>query len=526
MAEAGAPAAARAVATFHSLGLYWSPPDGAAKREGGVRFRLRGASTWRTGHPLWFDDRNNEYRGSLVNLDPGASYDVELSLAEGSTATLTATTWSETFPIGETITLPERSTETLRIAHGGTAKGYVLYTSAPGKSAVIDVENRSDHDVEIRASYVIVRNLTLKGARKHGVFLPSAGALTDIVIENNDISGWGEWLGRYGASGDAGIQGKGNRQLERVVIQRNRIHHPRTTANTWCERRDGTRDHGCSTPPKGPWAVRLTNTGGNHVIRYNEVFSDDDHYFEDGLGGEGTVGGFLVADSDVYGNYIERCWDNPIEAEGENVNARIWGNFIDRSYAAIGIAPSNGGPLYIWRNVIGAARKAPFPDKEAHNGKFLKAGRSSRGRVYVYHNTVLQPKQPFHGARFAIKNEDGSGSATGIVSRNNILDAGTTSIYDHAAARNDYDYDLYTGKVPPQVERGGRRALPRYDPHNAQGEHFLDPSSPGCDAGVLLPNFNDGFTGSAPDVGAYERGWPRLEFGVGAYRGQEPPANP
>jgi hypothetical protein len=34
----------------------------------------------------------------------------------------------------------------------------------------------------------------------------------------------------------------------------------------------------------------------------------------------------------------------------------------------------------------------------------------------------------------------------------------------------------------------------------------------------VLPNFNDGFTGSAPDMGAHENGIPALEFGVEAYR--------
>ena len=34
----------------------------------------------------------------------------------------------------------------------------------------------------------------------------------------------------------------------------------------------------------------------------------------------------------------------------------------------------------------------------------------------------------------------------------------------------------------------------------------LRPGSAAVDAGVRLPNVNDGFTGSAPDLGAYEVG--------------------
>jgi hypothetical protein len=40
--------------------------------------------------------------------------------------------------------------------------------------------------------------------------------------------------------------------------------------------------------------------------------------------------------------------------------------------------------------------------------------------------------------------------------------------------------------------------------------------SPGCgavDAGAILPNINDGFIGSAPDLGAYELGQPLPTYG-------------
>ena len=34
----------------------------------------------------------------------------------------------------------------------------------------------------------------------------------------------------------------------------------------------------------------------------------------------------------------------------------------------------------------------------------------------------------------------------------------------------------------------------------------LNPTGPAVDAGVALPNINDGFTGAAPDLGAWELG--------------------
>ena len=44
----------------------------------------------------------------------------------------------------------------------------------------------------------------------------------------------------------------------------------------------------------------------------------------------------------------------------------------------------------------------------------------------------------------------------------------------------------------------------------------LAPNSPGFDQGLVIPNFSDGFTGSAPDMGAHEAGTPAMKFGVDA----------
>jgi len=41
--------------------------------------------------------------------------------------------------------------------------------------------------------------------------------------------------------------------------------------------------------------------------------------------------------------------------------------------------------------------------------------------------------------------------------------------------------------------------------------------NPVIDSGVLLPGFNDGFAGKAPDLGAFEVGLPPLQFGRRAY---------
>jgi len=177
------------VATFESLGLYWSPGDGSDTNICNVKYRVNGTSDWSNGLPLWFDTRNGEYRGSLVHLEPGTDYEIEMELQTTLTKiTFFATTWNETFPIAQTVIVQDMSS-TLSITQSGTKDGYILYTHAKGQSATIDVADNQDYCVDVEASYVIIRNLTLKNASMHAVEVYPG--YNDVVIERCDISGWG-----------------------------------------------------------------------------------------------------------------------------------------------------------------------------------------------------------------------------------------------------------------------------------------------------------------------------------------------
>jgi hypothetical protein len=83
----------RVVATFESLGIYWSPPEKPDAAGCAIQFRKAGESTWREGLPLWYDPRNRECRGSLVQLEPATKYKMRVGGREFS-----ARTWNERFP--------------------------------------------------------------------------------------------------------------------------------------------------------------------------------------------------------------------------------------------------------------------------------------------------------------------------------------------------------------------------------------------------------------------------------------------
>lgn len=527
--------------TFNCISLYWTPIEGTeAGSESEVNFRVAGDVAWREAMPLWFDardlpevpDRSREYRGSIVGLKPATAYEVRLRLAGTEVEEIVeVTTWDEEFPVARTVELPERLNGTYHITEGGSEQdGYVVYTSAPGKRAVIDGRREDQVNIRVDAPWVIIRNLDLKGARKHGIDL---GSVHHIVIEGCDISDWGENLyDGWGRNFDSAVHHETPdgqpRVLRRVVIQRNRMHHPHSDSNSWLEAR-ASRDG--DKHPVGPQAIGMINAEGEFVVRYNKIYSDYDHMFNDAMGDwhNFSYAGFPGRDSDIYGNHISHCWDDGIEMEGANMNVRCWGNVIDWTFVGIGAAATSLGPFYIYRNVYLHSRRGPDLDVSSYRGQpFLKLGADSRresfahGRCYVFHNTVLQPPgwggyEETSGAGRGIHLTSATKIQTNIVTRNNALwvrESPGTAVYDpQPELLNDFDYDISNGEVvtPGKAEINGIRATPRFAaPLDSEREWSrpLEAGTPGHDSAVFLPNFNDEFAGDAPDMGALENGMP------------------
>ena len=152
---------------------------------------------------------------------------------------------------------------------------------------------------------------------------------------------------------------------------------------------------------------------------------------------------------------------------------------------------------------------------------FADGERWMTGQMYVFHNTIFREDEwlPQGGL-------GGSRIVKHVVSRNNILQVRSADGYSASENKqntdNDFDYDLYNGRVPQGQESHGLRGEPVYaagagfDPAAKTGRFQLAPNSPGAGAGVAIPNFSDGYTGPAPDMGAHQRGLPPVQYGVGA----------
>ncbi len=537
-AASAATAVASLVPTFSSAGVYWKPAGGGASKAVTVQYRALGSTTWTQGQDLWFDGRAlagrpAEYRGSIVGLAAGTTYDVRLTVAGTSTSvTQQVTTWAEEFPVATTIELPASSSKPLDLSRTGSPTGYVLVTGPGGGPATIDVAGAADYNIGLtNSSHVIIRGLTLKGARRHGIQL-GAGTddpVRDIVIEGNTVSEWGTAdASGFGTNLDSAVYSD-SEKLTRVVIQGNRFTAPRTTANSWKELHNG------SYHPLGPQGITIRRGLGNNVIRYNDIVGDASHHFNDGMGATANFGykGFPGRDSDIHGNHIAYTWDDGIEAEGGGMNVRVWDNYMTEVYHGLGLAPVSLGPLYAFRNVQDVSRS--HAGATYGQSLFKMGGNTSGGtfygdgRAYLFHNSQLKPQVGPMGHKAL---EAGSGRVLrNAVTRNNILHTGspatTASISDDGLSpTNSFDFDLYNGllKTAPGAEAGGVKGEPvhvpgwGFDPVTQAGLFSLAPGSPGLDAGTPLPGFDDGWTGSAPDMGAHEVGTAAVTYGAAAHR--------
>lgn len=516
-----------AVTTYECIGVYWTAP---AARECAVRYRAEGDANWQAALPLVYDARDGEFRGSIVGLRPATPYEIQLG-ADGRDATLKAATRSDRFPIGETTQLPAGdSTQDFKITKSGTAEAYHLVTVPPGARVSLDAMNKAAANLVIDADYVVVRGLELRNAAQHGILIKARRH--DIVIEHCRITGWGRMGGAvsFGNIGNMDSAISAERGAGNLTIQRNLIEHPRGASNDW--------DTG---HPAGPQGISLNNSSGGNVIRYNDIWSSEDHGYNDAIGGGSNYSkeGSPNRDSDIYGNLIRNVWDDAIESEGANMNVRIWGNYLHHFFNGIATACTSRGPLYVFRNVWGESRRT---QRDPSGGGAIKTGERDEfggGRKFIFHNTIVQPK--------GVHTVFSSHVNPNCVTRNNIFDVrGSLATTREKEPASDYDYDFFSGNErgtakEPHGVRGRVAFLPSYrlefypaarvtgvrygvfptDMGGGEVKNITDPvvslPNPVIDAGLPLPNFNDGFTGKAPDLGAFEVGRPPLEFGRRAY---------
>ncbi len=264
-----------------------------------------------------------------------------------------------------------------------------------------------------------------------------------------------------------------------------------------------------ASPMEGTGIIVRGHIGA--IVRDNTVHS----YFNGIYTGSSAAGALenpeLAFDADIYRNRMYNISDDGLEPEGACINQRFRNNIVDKSFIGISIAPVTQGPTWVLRNTF-----------SAFTGRGIKFADNSDGIVLIYHNTAWTTASNINGADLIT-------SIHNVKMRNNIFQSAGYSINEvpTGSTANDWNNDnWYTTRgssgahfkweninyntisalcKASGLECNGYENAPGFT--NPAGSDFtLLSSSPNIDRGVLIAGINDGYAGSAPDVGAYESG--------------------
>ena len=307
-----------------------------------------------------------------------------------------------------------------------------------------------------------------------------------------------------------------------IVIRKNRIHNMQLGVYiNW----SGGQERGNDTrieyneiydPPVNEWAWKavkgstMENTAivlRGHIgaiLRNNEL-----HNYFNGIytGSSGALENSALAfDADIYNNHIYNISDDALEPEGACVNQRFRNNTINATFVGVSLAPITQGPTWVLRNIIAN-----------YTGRGIKWDGSPDGITLIYHNTFWTPAQDIAGMDFISTGQN-------AVLRNNIFQNNGYSVYEVRTGSRGHDWNndnWYTSRNPrfmwenidyatvakfcasTGLECNGHDNPPGLV-NPGGGDFSLLSSSPNIDKGAVIPGINDGFSGSAPDIGVFE----------------------
>ena len=499
-----------------------------------LQYRKAGENNWHQGMPLrripagqsqgtdpiftW----QNKHSGSIFDLQPDTEYEIELTLSDPDGGSAQRTLSAKTRAVPRTaadsvvkqadsatykdIASASRPGDVMVLAPGNYGSGFSYNNGEPGKPIVIRAD-RSNPDSAVTFNSFSLRN------RKH------------LILEGVTVNGKVDLLGaekvavvRCSVNAVYGIVASEPPGCTSCYIADNVV----TYTVTWAG-----ENMGADGKNEGE-GIRITGPG--NVICYNRVSG-----YRDCIS---TMEDTNVSDQyciDIYNNDISLGLDDGIESDFCMGNCRIMRNRLTNCFMALSSQPSLGGPTYFIRNVMYNIIDCPF-----------KLARYSHGDV-VLHNTVVKvgdglrvihnPSYAYFRNNLAIGGEGGGSfgnydSGEGRAVEFPYADSTTSLDYDgvgtHGTAflakidgiktysieeLRDTTTEKHAVLVDMNVFRQGvefpNPAIPEREPADLR----LRPGSAAVDAGLVITNVNDNFTGSGPDLGAYELGADPTHYG-------------
>jgi len=499
-----------------------------------VTYRRVGDQTWREAMPLRripagtsgnrtrpTFDWENKHSGSIFDLRPTTEYEIRLELRDpdGGAAerTVRARTRGIPKPAPDAV-VKKVNPRTFKEAAAGAEPGDILELSpgyydtftatrdgAPGKPIVI----RGDASQVIQSTF---DSVSLRDRKC-------------IILEKVTVNGSVDLLGaeeiavrRCTVNAQYGIIAKRKPGARNCYIADNTV----TYIMPWVAEGMGSGSiyGGAANVGEG-----IEMTGPGNVICYNRVKG-----YRDCISTMEDQSAWDQVSIDIYNNDIYTGADDGIEADFCMGNCRIMRNRLTNCFMGLSSQPGLGGPAYFIRNAMYNLIEAPF-----------KLERHSVGNVFL-HNTVVKvgdglrvPHGPNAYSHTIFRNNLCIGGAGGGKFGRYSSGAGRALYTPETDPTNDFDYDgvgtygtAFAGQIGKlffsSFEELRRLTTEKHavlvDMSVFEGVEFPNPPvperkppdlrlRPGCaavDAGIRIPNVNDGYTGVAPDLGAYELG--------------------
>ena len=279
-------------------------------------------------------------------------------------------------------------------------------------------------------------------------------------------------------------------------------------------------------------AVQLAGAG--HVVSYNRI----DGFFD----GFSPASGFPPEGMDhpncamdIHNNHITYTPDDPIELDAARHNVRCFENLCAYGMMGISVQPILGGPVYIYRNVVYCVAARPYKAHNWPSGVCILNNTSIDSRHFHMGN-MWQNTRVLNNLHIATSDSShalATGPPTPLPS---VLDynaygsakpAFLWEFFDHWSRRKvagGYYESLAAFTKATGYETHGLWGVKLSDLINAPAVDMkaktlpdldvrLRPGAPVIDRGVHLPTITGGFSGNAPDIGAYELGSEHHHFG-------------
>jgi hypothetical protein len=450
---------------------------------------------------------SNMLAGSILFLRPSTTYEVELSLADPDGGDELSTTTVSTRPV------PRRPTggklfHVIPGSGGGSGTEADPFRGIPAAEAVAQPA-----DVFVlHAGLYPFHEFVVGGSPANYVVWQAAG---DGVAEIDRIQVSSSHLWLEGITVRDQAEAIYTRAAaEDVVITRCRLENNsyginiKGPARAWYIA--DNRIIGTTPPLSGSFSgegVQLGPGGeGNtndHVVAYNSIT-----FVADGISYPGS-------NVDMYGNDIFDTSDDGIEFDYGYSNNRAWGNRIHNSgNNGLSWQPQYNGPWYMVRNQVvsrGAVTKFRGADRFVllHNlfigsGEIVGTNKNELLRGIV-HNNIWIALTDNRILRF----EEGDADWRTALDFN-AYDWTSVNYPFRWATKDSFtiqEFAMDSGLETHGIGINRIVCFPDLPAAPIPHQTFsMAPSCPAVDAGIVIPGFNDGYLGVAPDMGPYESG--------------------